>query len=430
MLARGSLAQLTARAAARGAPTAPARALSGLLSLDSDFPDAPALSPAAPVAAAPAVSTLPSGLKVVSTTAGGPVATVGVHVAVGSREETAGLRGAAFLLKHLAFKHTLARSDLRMQRALDDLGATTHVALARESLTYSVTCLPACADEALAAVAETVSSPRFVPWIVKEAAGSKLVKAELDAFAKDAEAQAMQALHEAAFGAESPLGAAPVCGPGALTAAQLEGFAGCLFSPASMVVVGAGVPHDALVAAASVGFAGLAPRDAKPTRAASPYVGGEVRVKADAPLVHVALGGAAPADAAVAAVLKALLGGFCHLYDGAGVVGVYGTAAPAEGGALAASLAAALKGAAGASDAAVGLAKTKAKFAAAGLHPDVAAMGAATLATGAYAGPPLAAIDGVTTAAVKAAAAAAAKAPSMASLGDLSAVPRLAALGL
>ena len=376
MLARGSLAQLTARAAARGAPAAPTRALSGLLSLDSDFPDTPALSPAAPVAAAPAVSTLPSGLKVVSTTAGGPVATVGVHVGVGSREETAGLRGAAFLLKHLAFKHTLARSDLRMQRALDDLGASTHVALGRESLTYSVSCMPACADEALAAVAETVSSPRFVPWIVKEAEGSKLVKAELDAFAKDAEAQALQALHEAAFGAESPLGASPVSSPGALSAAQLEGFVGCLFSPASMVVVGTGVSHDVLVSAASVGFAGLQPREAEPTRAPVAVCrrrdaregGCAARARRARRRGAGRRGGRGRAQGAPRRVRMPLRrrGPRRRVRHGE----------PRRGRGARRIARREAQGRGGRGDGAVALAKTKAKFAAAALHPDLAAMGA------------------------------------------------------
>ena len=47
---------------------------------------------------------------------------------------------------------------------------------------FSVTCLPAALDEAFAAVAESVTAPRFAPWIVKEAAASKLVQAELAAF--------------------------------------------------------------------------------------------------------------------------------------------------------------------------------------------------------------------------------------------------------
>ena len=97
-----------------------------------------------------------------------------------------------------AFKHTAASSDLRTQRALDDLGATPAVAAGRESMLFSVACLPECAGAAFASVADTVAAPRFAPWIIKETAASKLVAGELAAFAGDAEAQAMQAVHEAA----------------------------------------------------------------------------------------------------------------------------------------------------------------------------------------------------------------------------------------
>jgi len=118
----------------------------------------------------------------------------------------------------------------------------------------------------------------------------------------------------------------------ALTPASIGGFTSCMFSAASLAVVGTGVKHAELVAAVAAGFAAVPAAAAAPTRPASPYVGGELRVLADAPLVHVALAGAAPADTAVAGVLAQLLdGGFAQLYDGAGLVGVYGSAAPADG---------------------------------------------------------------------------------------------------
>ena len=217
----------------------------------------------------------------------------------------------------------------------------------------------------------------------------------------------------------------------ALTPASIGGFTSCMFSAASLAVVGTGVKHAELVAAAAAGFAAVPAAAAAPTRPASPYVGGELRVLADAPLVHVALAGAAPADTAVAGVLAQLLdGGFAQLYDGAGLVGVYGSAAPADGCLLTSGLVDQLKGAAAAGDAAVAAAKAQAKIAAAA--PCVTAMGLAVLKTGACGGPAadLAAIDAVTPAAVKAAAAALLKAPTMVALGPLGATPTLASLAL
>ena len=190
MLARSTLA--IARTRAAPSLVEARRPLSALLALDEAFPDAPTLAPGAPAEFAAEVSTLPNGMKVVSSEAG-TLATVGVVAGVGSRDAGPTLTGAPFLLKHLAFKHSTACSDLRVQRALDDMAATASASAGRESMTYSVTCLPEFAGEAFAAVAETITSPKLAPWVIKETQASDIVVAEIDAFKADATAQTMQA---------------------------------------------------------------------------------------------------------------------------------------------------------------------------------------------------------------------------------------------
>ena len=100
--------------------------------------------------------------KVVSKESGSGAAAVGVAVGAGSRFGSA---GEALTLKHLAFKGTALRSDIKLARDLEAAGLTPAAAVGRQAVLYSVSGpLADVAGAGLAAVAESVLQPKLVDW--------------------------------------------------------------------------------------------------------------------------------------------------------------------------------------------------------------------------------------------------------------------------
>jgi predicted Zn-dependent peptidase len=128
---------------------------------------------------------LPFFDEVVSKESGSGAAAVGVAVGAGSRF---GACGEALTLKHLAFKGTSRRSDIKLARDLDAACLTPRAAVGRQTLLYGVAgdaAAVACAG--LAAVAESVLKPKLVGWHVAEVQ-AECVAAELLAVSKDPQA--------------------------------------------------------------------------------------------------------------------------------------------------------------------------------------------------------------------------------------------------
>ena len=204
-------------------------------------------------------------------------------------------------------------------------------------------------------------------------------------------------------------------------------------SPSGMVLAASGVDHASFVSAAEASF-GSASGDAA-TTAASPFLGGEVRVRTTGANSFVALafqGGATGTEAAAnALVLEQLVtGAFSVGYSDTGLFGVYGSCAAGGESALVDSMVASLKSAAGgvsAGDFAGALAKASLAANVDSAAATSAGLGSSLLLTGTAT--TSAALGGVTAASVSSAAAAALKsAPAVASIGALTTMPGLATI--
>lgn len=233
-----------------------------------------------------------------------------------------------------------------------------------------------------------------------------------------------QALYEAAYGENTPLGHSLYASTH-VSASGLAAFRARTFTGAGLTVVGSGVAHAQLLSWASALTDGLS-GGAAPAAPASAYVGGEARVKASAEEVFVGLALPAPpkADAGAMAVLaaawQAALPACASVFVLPGLVGVTGSANPATAGSYVEGLVRVLKG----TGKDVAGAKKAAKVAA--LQGVDAALFEA-LATGTAAAP--AAVDAVSEADVKGLHAKLWKGGlSIASLGDVAKVPKLASL--
>lgn len=110
------------------------------------------------------LTVLSNGLKIASSDLVSPCTTIGVYVDAGSAQDT--LSGTSHLLQHMAFKSSEVRSAVAMVRDAEALGAVASATASRENIVFQMDTLKDCVPSALEMIAETVLSPKFLPWEV------------------------------------------------------------------------------------------------------------------------------------------------------------------------------------------------------------------------------------------------------------------------
>lgn len=319
------------------------------------------------------VTKLENGLTVASSDLSSPATTVGLYVATGSKYET--VPGTTHLLQHMAFKSAEGRSQLRMVRDAERLGAATMCTAARESIVYQVDTLKDSVPEAVAMLAQTATAPKFLPWEIESQAPA--IQSEVTDLHQSHQLLVTELMHPAAYGARSPLGKPLYAKPttlGHVDGDILAQFVETQFVPSKMVLAAAGYDHDELVKLAVAEFGHL-PAVEVPRGAPDKYVGGENRVSADEACTHVAIAfegvGWDSTSLVPLCVLNTMMGGgasfsaggpgkgmytrlyqnilnrypsveaatvFNAFYNGTGLFGVYGAAPPESMGSLVAAI--------------------------------------------------------------------------------------------
>lgn len=376
--AGGALVRASRSAQAqRLAVSARARGLASQPALDVELPGIPTLTPADNLVKPTCqVTTLDNGLRVASEETYGQVTALGMFVDAGSRYETEANSGVSHLLEHMAFKSTESRSHLRLVRDIEDIGGQMGAASAREFMLFQGECLRDHVESAVEILADTLLRPQLAEWDIEEQ--RKVIGYELEQMETHAQSVLTEMLHSAAYGGQSPLGRPLWCPSrnlAKLGEAEIRAYMESHFSAPRMVLSGAGIEHERLVDLAKTYFADLP--TASPAGAAAPataitkYLGGERRLQADSPLTHVAMvfdAGSWHADDLIdVCTLHMLLGGggsfsaggpgkgmysrlytdvlikhhwvdsataFNCMYNDAGLLGIYGTAAAQDAGRL------------------------------------------------------------------------------------------------
>eukprot|EP00615_Pteridomonas_danica_P006568 CAMPEP_0114349980 /NCGR_PEP_ID=MMETSP0101-20121206/15973_1 /TAXON_ID=38822 ORGANISM="Pteridomonas danica, Strain PT" /NCGR_SAMPLE_ID=MMETSP0101 /ASSEMBLY_ACC=CAM_ASM_000211 /LENGTH=410 /DNA_ID=CAMNT_0001488893 /DNA_START=22 /DNA_END=1254 /DNA_ORIENTATION=- len=197
-------------------------------------------------------SVLSNGIKVVSKETGSGAATVGVAVNAGARHSS---QGEALLLKHLAFKGTASQSDIKLARELEAAGLTVDCVADRDAIVYSASGMKnEVMSTGLDAVAESSLTPKFNDWHVQEMKGEAMA-VEVQFAASDPLSLLTEKIHEAAYGKSAALGR-PALKESSADTAGVVAYHGEHFNTANMTVVGTGVAHSELVAAAEKAFGG------------------------------------------------------------------------------------------------------------------------------------------------------------------------------
>jgi predicted Zn-dependent peptidase len=194
-------------------------------------------------------TTLPSGLRIITEQVPGQrSATIGVWVAVGSRDESPALHGCSHFLEHLLFKGTPERSALDISVALDAVGGEFNAFTAKEYTCFHARVLDADLPLAVDVLGDMITSSTIAAEDVD--AERDVILDEIAMHDDDPDDVAHNLFAAQAWG-DSPLGR-PIAGTAAsiqaLTREQIRGFYRRHYRPERMVVSVAGsVDHTRLV---------------------------------------------------------------------------------------------------------------------------------------------------------------------------------------
>jgi len=229
---------------------------------------------------------LANGLQVVTSNTPSKLSTVSLALPVGSRDESGHHLGVVSILRHLGFTSSVTRSSLAIYRESEELGFSLRCNAGREFLTYSLQNFMGNSCQAVSLLEEVVFSPKFAEHEIRDVKAS-LVKDVLEDYASNICQQILEAVHASAYGQFSPLGRSFYLPLDILVSdkASFQSFAHQYFTVNGATLIGTNVEHQELVERAS-NLAYYVSTRPLPQRASSTYQGGDHRVLARLPLVH------------------------------------------------------------------------------------------------------------------------------------------------
>ncbi|MEL3890597.1 pitrilysin family protein [Ferrovibrio sp. MS7] len=237
----------------------------------------------------PRLTTLPSGLRIVSETMPHvKTASVGVWVDAGARDETPEINGVAHMLEHMAFKGTERRNARAIAEEIEAAGGHLNAFTSREQTAYYARVMQPDMPLALDMLADILQHSTFDPEelererevIIQEIGQSEDTPDDIIFDHLQEQAFPDQALGRAILGTVERVEG--------MRREDLQGFLDRHYHAPNLVVAAAGaVDHDALVDMAAKHFAGLPTTRRRPNEAAS-YSGGERREERDLEQAHIA----------------------------------------------------------------------------------------------------------------------------------------------
>jgi predicted Zn-dependent peptidase len=345
----------------------------------------------------------------------------------GSANEMVGEAGAALMNKCMSFKSGSRISTLMINRTIEDDGGIPFASADRHGAVLGYTVLP---DKAVGLLPFLATDCSYERWDVRDAKNQAAV--EVEVANTSAQIVLTENLFAAAYGAQSAAGR-PFFTAGEVDLAGVTEFRNRGYGLNGAILTATGVKdHSAFCTEAAELLSG-APAGTMDAPAPIAYMGGESRVAAlSSGYAHVAIAFEAPASSAVAGTVKQLLtllgaGNGVAGFGTKGLVGIYtGGSAPAG---LVDSLCSALTATVspGVIKRAKNMAKAEALFALDGGSKTLADFMTLTVQeSGSFTSPAAVSkyYDAVTEAQVMSAMTAMLKSnPSMAAVGDISAVP-------
>ncbi|HVE22630.1 MAG TPA: pitrilysin family protein [Acidocella sp.] len=292
------------------------------------------------------ITTLPSGLTVL-TERMDRVETVsfGAYIGAGTRQETAAENGVAHFLEHMAFKGTTGRSAVDIAEAVEDVGGHINAYTSREQTAYYVKMLKEDLGLGVDIIGDILCHSIFEPEELERERG--VILQEIGQANDTPDDIIFDHFQSAAYPGQ-PMGR-PVLGTEDIIRNMrreaLPGFMSAHYTPETMVIAASGnLRHAEVVDLVAQHFADL-PKAARFEPLPADYTGGEYREDRDLDQAHLVLGFSAPGygepDYYPSMLLSTLLGGgmssrlFQEIREKRGLVySIYSFTAPARDGGL------------------------------------------------------------------------------------------------
>jgi len=284
----------------------------------------PSTSPGSKKGSVSSVTTLPSGLTVVTENASLTSTVSLTFPNAGSSREGPSEAGAAIANRYLSFKSGSGLSSALIVRNIEDVGATPFSSAGRRGATVGYT----AARENAAFIAPLLATEcSFEKWDVKEA--QQLAAAEAAEAVSNAQVSLSDQIYAAAFGAQSSMGRSYYTA-GASRAA-IVAFRERNYNLNGAVLAATGIAdHEAFLRMVEEEFPSSAPGAAASVEGVAAYMGGEARVSAPSTgYAHLALAFEGPTSAPLMNVMKHCLNvGAVLPFAAPGIIGVYGGSEP------------------------------------------------------------------------------------------------------
>lgn len=198
---------------------------------------------------APRITRLPSGITVVTDHVPSvDSAALGIWVKAGTRDEPNGQSGVAHLVEHTSFRRTASRSNRKIAREFEDVGAYSNAYTTKEETCYYVRTLSEHVDRVMSTLADVVLHPVFDPADVEKE--RSIITEEIRSYEDEAEELIFDLGERQLFGTH-PLGA-PIVGTVEsiveISAKDVRSFHRDHYHGRSLVITASGnVDHDHVV---------------------------------------------------------------------------------------------------------------------------------------------------------------------------------------
>ena len=237
-------------------------------------------------------TTLDNGLRVVTQhMPTSRTASIGVWVAVGSRDESPEVAGASHFLEHLLFKGTHGRTARSVAEAIDGVGGDMNAFTSREHTAFYARVPASSQGMAANLLFDVVANPALRPEDVS--AEGLVINEELVAAYDTPDDVVFISLYDALFDGH-PLASEVLGSPDTIhgmDAGTIRAFHNEWYRPANLVIAGAGgVDHDALVERAAAHFISAESGHSPPRQAPSPAQSQMVATERPVEQIHLALG--------------------------------------------------------------------------------------------------------------------------------------------
>lgn len=232
------------------------------------------------------VTRLDNGVVLASLENYSPITRIGAVFNTGARDETSSERGVTHALRVFSSLATRNYSAYGLSRHLDQIGANLSVTASRENVNYLLETTRQHTQRGADILGEILSRPEFRHWEINDA--KPRLGFDLDVYDERVDLQLADLIHRASFadGLSNSL-FAPRYNAGNLNGEVLEQFRRRTFTSDRLTIVGLGLRHDDLLRYAE--FFRLPAAETSLVRADSRFLPVEIRQENNNDLVYLAL---------------------------------------------------------------------------------------------------------------------------------------------